>query len=121
MAKLNAGAYIGFLALTIVGAVGGILTLIPAAGATYENVLGYRSLCTFAPAATLFCFFVAGTSCVLRASFVKRKAQFGKPVVRAAPVIVVVAVLLLALASTGWFIAVDSRYPEGTTSATVVE
>ena len=119
--RLNTKAYLALLLVSIVAGVGGALTLIPAAGATYENVLGYRSLCTFAPAASLFCFFLAGTSCVIRASLVKRKAQFGKPVVHKSPVIVVVFVLVLALASTSWFIVVDSQYPDGTTSATVAD
>lgn len=119
--KLNAMAYFALLLLSILAGVGGILTLMPAAGATYENLFGYRSLCTFAPAASLFCFFVAGSSCVIRASFVKRKAMLGKPVVRKAPGIVVIFVLVLALASSGWFIAVDSQYQDGTTGATVAE
>ena len=119
--KLNIKAYIALLLVSMVAGVGGVLTLIPAAGATYENLLGYRSLCTFAPAASLFCFFIAGTSCVIRASFVKRKATFGTPVVRKGPVIVVAFVLVLAIASTGWFIAVDSQYQDGTTSATMAE
>lgn len=116
---MNMKAYGGLLILTIAAAVGGVLTLIPAAGASYENVLGYRSLCTFAPAATLYCFAIAGASCVVRASLVKRKAQFGKPVFRAPAIVVVAVTLVLALAATGWFVTVKRQYTDGTTTPTV--
>lgn len=72
---MNKTAYAILLGLSIIATVGGILTLIPNPGATYPNILGYRSLCTYAPAATVYCFLIAGLSCFARASFVKRRAQ----------------------------------------------
>jgi hypothetical protein len=115
---MNMKAYISLLALSLLATIGGILTLIPAAGASYPNLLGYRSLCTFAPAATLYCFAIAGASCVLRASLVKRKVLSGTTF-RAAPVAVVAVVLVAAVATTFWFTSVKSRYPDASSAATV--
>ncbi len=119
---MNMKLYAGLLSLTILSAIGGVLTLLPVPGASYPNVLGYRSLCTFAPAATLFCFLIAGTSCVIRASLVKRRAfSGGKAVVRIVPVVVMSFILLFAVASTLWFGSVKSRYPDSETHATIAE
>jgi hypothetical protein len=116
---MNMKAYALLLLLSLAAAAGGVLTLLPAAGASYENVLGYRSLCTFAPAATLFCFGIAGATCVLRASLVKRRAQFGRPVFKAAPIAVVSILLILGFAATGWFISEKRQYIDGSTAATI--
>jgi hypothetical protein len=118
---MSSRAYLPLLGLTVIAAVGGVLTLVPAAQASWENVLGYRSWCTFTPASTLFCFLVAGGSCTLRASLVKRRAIFGKPVFRAAPIVVLSLVSILAVASTAWYVRVDSAFHDGTTSATIEE
>lgn len=115
---MNNRLYLSLILISLIATVGAILTLVPAGGASWENVLGYRSLCTFAPAATLYCAFVAGTTCLFRASLVKRRAMYGKPTVRRIPVIVMSVILALAVASTVWFVRVDSQYPDGTTSAT---
>jgi hypothetical protein len=115
---MNGKAYMGLLVLSLIATVGGVLTLIPASGASYPNLLGYRSLCTFAPAATLYCFAVAGISCVVRASLVKRKALFGKAVFRAPAIAVVAVVLVLGIAATGWFVTEKSRYVDGESAAT---
>lgn len=117
---MNSRLYVVLLLVSLVAAVGGILTLIPAAGASYPNILGYRSLCTFAPAATLFCFTIAGATCVVRASLVKRRAMFGKPVFRPAPIAVVALLFVLAIAATGWFISVKSNYTDGASTPTTV-
>jgi uncharacterized membrane protein len=110
---------VALLALTVIATVAGILTLVPAAGASYPNVLGYRSLCTFAPAATLYCFTIAGLSCVLRASLVKRRAMHGRPVFRRGGVMAVAVVLVFAVATTGWFIAEKRPYTDGQTAPTL--
>jgi len=116
---MNTKAYASLLALSLVATVGGVLTLIPFSGATYENVLGYRSLCTFAPAATLYCFAIAGASCIVRASFVKRRFQFGKTVFRRRAIVVVAAFLVLGLAATGWFVVVKREYTDGQSAPSV--
>jgi hypothetical protein len=119
---MNTKLYGILLVVTITLAVGGILTLIPAPNASFPNVLGYRSLCTFAPAATLFCLLGAGITCVLRASLVKRASYAGgKPVFKAAPITVLVVVLGLAIASTVWFVDVKSQYTDATSAVTSTE
>lgn len=116
---MNGKLYLPLLGVSFVAGVCGLLTLLPVAGASYPNVLGYRSLCTFAPAATFFCFAIAGTTCVLRASLVKRRiASGGKNVFRAIPIVAVSLVLALGIASTVWFVSVKSTYTDTTTHAT---
>jgi hypothetical protein len=116
---VNTKSYGILLIVTVALAIGGVLTLVPASGASFENVMGYRSLCTFAPAATLYCFAAAGITCVLRASLVKRAAyNGGKPVFRVAPVVAVLIVLCLALVSHLWFSSVKSTYADGITAVT---
>jgi len=108
------------LVVTIACAVGGVLTLIPASGASYENVLGYRSLCTFAPAASLYCFAAAGITCILRASLVKRPSLNGGRVeFRLAPVLVVLIVMCLAVLAHLWFVSVKSTYLDATSAVTL--
>ena len=116
---MNRNAYSLLMVATIVATVGTILTLIPWPSASYENVLGYRSLCTFSPAATLYCAAIAGTCCVLRASLVKRKAMAGKAVFKTAGIAVVAVLYLAGLATTIWFVNVKSQYTDGTTAPTV--
>lgn len=116
---MNKPLYGGLLLFSLLCTVGGILTLIPASGASYPNVLGYSSLCTFAPAATLYCFLAAGITCVLRASLVKRAAfNQGRPVFKLVPILVLVVVAGLAIASHVWFLNVKSQYTDGETAAT---
>lgn len=117
---MNKTAYTLLVVFTIVATVGGLLTLIPWPGASYPNVLGYRSLCTFAPAATLYCFLIAGVSCFIRASLVKdqdgsvrqRLRRHGKHLVPLA------LLAVLAVAATFWFTSVKSQYPDGDGAAT---
>jgi len=107
------------LLVTVICAVGGVVTLIPSAAASYANVFGYRSLCTFAPAASLYCFAAAGITCILRASLVKRAAyNNGKPDFHVKALIPVILVLGLAVASTVWFLNVKATYADSTTAAT---
>lgn len=117
---MNKPLYAGLLFVTIIAAIGGVITMIPSSGASYPNVLGYRSICTFAPAATLFCFLVACASCFVRATFAK---YGGTPSERfrehRTSLLPLALLLLLGVASSIWFIRVDSRFPDGTSSATV--
>jgi len=116
---MNTRRYAILLLVSILCAVGGILTLIPRAGATYENVMGYRSLCTFAPAATLYCFAAAGITCVLRASLVKRAAYSGgKPSFKVVPIVVVLIVLCLGIVANLWFANVKATYTDGVSAVT---
>lgn len=61
--------YKGLLVFTVLATLGGFLTLLPWEDASQTNLLGYLSLCTFTPAATLWCFFLAAFSCTIRAAY----------------------------------------------------
>lgn len=115
---MNTKLYLVLMLVTLVAAIAGVLTLVPASGASYPNILGYRSLCTFAPAATLYCFGIAGISCVIRASLVKRKGLYGKATFSTPAIAVVAFVLVLAVGSTFWFTSVKGQYTDVQTSAT---
>ena len=118
---MNTSLYALLLLLTVVIVIGGFVTLIPASGASYENVLGYRSVCTFAPAAAFYCFFFAGLTCFFRSSFVKDR--HGSPRERfkrhARALVPLIAVLLLAAGSTVWFSIEKARYVDSATGATL--
>ena len=110
------------LTMTKLLTIAGILTFIPWKWASFPNVIGYRSLCTFAPAATLFCFFLAGSVCFIRAVFVKNAEgsaaeRFPKHVPSLIPLIIL---LTLAIGSSVWFYSVKSRYSDSVTGASVL-
>lgn len=65
-------AYPALLALSGLAAIGAVLTLIPNPGASWPNILGYKSLCTFAPGATFGCALIAAVTCTVRARLVRR-------------------------------------------------
>jgi len=117
--KLMNKTYITLLIVTILITLGGLLTLMPWPAASYQNVFGYRSLCTFAPASALFCFLIAGTCCSIRATFFKPQGgttgeRFRRHAKRLIPLVVV---LVLAIASTFWFQSVKRYYIDATTLA----
>ena len=120
---MNKPLYAALLVFTILATVGGFITLWPRAAASYENVLGYRSVCTFAPAATFFCFFLAGLSCFLRATFVKdpdgpASEKFRRHARNLRPLAVL---LILGLAASAWFGVVKARYTGVDAGAGVTE
>lgn len=47
------------LVLSIMLVIGALLTLIPFAGASKVNLMGYRSICTFSPVSTAIMLFLA--------------------------------------------------------------
>jgi len=47
------------LVLSILLVIGAILTVIPNAGASKPNIIGYRSICTFSPVSTAIMLFLA--------------------------------------------------------------
>lgn len=93
MASKNPGAYRALLGLSGLFAFAAVLTLVPHRGASWDNVLGYKSLCTFAPIATAICALLAGATCVVRARLVGPRA--GDRRSWAAPI--VVGIVLLAV------------------------
>jgi uncharacterized membrane protein len=110
---------------TLLLALAGIVALWPSPAASYPNVMGYSSVCTFAPAASLFCFLLAGTVCFLRASLVKERE--GKAAMRlkkhAKALLPLAIVLALALGATAWYAAVKAPYldPDSGTAASFEE
>ena len=111
------------LLLSLVAAAGGVITMIPAAGASYPNIIGYSSLCTFAPAAALYCFFIAGSSCFIRATFIKDQSGSLKDraVKHRKSLIPLVIVLITAIGFTFWFASVKAEYTDSFTAATETE
>jgi len=111
------------LLFTITASLGGILTLIPAAGASYPNIIGYSSLCTFAPAASLYCFFIAGTTCFIRSTLIKDQSGTIKDRIKkhGKSLIPLLFVLILAAGSTIWFNNVKADYIDSQSAATAME
>jgi hypothetical protein len=59
--------YAPLLALSGFFALAAVATILPWPGAGWENIFGYKSLCSFAPISTAICALLAGISCTLRA------------------------------------------------------
>lgn len=72
-------AYAPLLALSGLLAAAAIATLVPNAQASWNNVLGYKSLCTFAPIATAICALLAGATCVMRVRIFGPQAGYRRP------------------------------------------
>ena len=90
-------AYYLTLGLTIAFSVLAIVTMLPNPAASKPNVLGYRSVCSFAPAASALCGLLAGVTCTFRSRRLSKNASRAryKPLV----VPVGVAVILIAIAA----------------------
>jgi uncharacterized protein with FMN-binding domain len=99
MEKNESPAYWTLLGLSMAFAVLAVVTLIPHAAALKPNVLGYRSVCSFAPAATALCGVLAGITCTLRNRIFSRRA----PSMRHRPLIVPAGVGIVLLALTAVF------------------
>jgi len=89
-------AYWALLVLSLAFSVLAAVTLIPNPAAAKPNVLGYRSVCSFAPAATALCGVLAGITCTVRNRMFSRRASS----MRYRPLIVPagVGILLLVVA-----------------------
>jgi hypothetical protein len=119
---MNKALYALLLIVTILATLGGFATLLPWEAASYPNVMGYSSLCTFAPAATVFCFMIAGLSCYFRASLVKdtEGSVSGRLRSHAHALAPIVLLLILGIAASGWFLVAKAQYRDTDTGATVV-
>ena len=109
------------LLFTILATVGGILTLMPRQAASYPNLVNYLSLCTFAPAATLYCFLIAGLSCFIRATFIKDQSSSAGERLRkhSRSLIPLVLVLAAAVFFNIRYIGIKAYYTDTDTSASV--
>jgi hypothetical protein len=59
-------AYGPLLGLSAIFALAALLSLLPWADASWGNVLGYKSLCSFSPISTAICALLAAATCTLR-------------------------------------------------------
>jgi uncharacterized protein with FMN-binding domain len=75
MEKNESPAYWALLALSLAFSILALVTLFPNPAASKPNVLSYRSVCSFAPAATALCGLLAGLTCTLRNRLVSRRAS----------------------------------------------
>ncbi len=107
------------LFITIASAIGGIITLFPSNNASYPNLIGYISVCTFTPAATFFCFFIAGLSCFIRSTFIKdqsgsKKDRFNRHKKSLIPLMIL---LIVGIFFTYKYVEIKQPYIDGTTAA----
>ncbi|OHD26463.1 MAG: hypothetical protein A2Y38_01945 [Spirochaetes bacterium GWB1_59_5] len=65
-------AYKPLLVLSGLFALGAVVTLMPNPAASWPNVMGYSSVCTFTPGATFACALLAAITCTVRARLVRR-------------------------------------------------
>jgi uncharacterized protein with FMN-binding domain len=75
------------------------VTLLPSPGASKPNVLGYRSVCSFAPAGTALCCLLAAVTCTLRSRLVSRSASSA----RYRPLFAPIGAAVVFLAAAGVF------------------
>lgn len=107
------------LVFTLLVTIGGLFTLLPWSRASYPNLISYTSLCTFVPAATFYCFFLAGLSCFIRSTFIKdqsgsRLERFNR---HKKSLIVLGVILIVALGFTYRYGVIKTPYIDGTTTA----
>jgi hypothetical protein len=112
-AKSFGPAYATLIGLSALFTVAAILTLVPWPLAPWPNVLGYKSLCPFAPGATFACAILAALACTIRARLVKRSPS---------PAFVPAAVALILVGALAWsttaWAGEKSKYLDATSSAT---
>ncbi len=94
MQKNESAAYWAMLGLSLAFSILAVVTLLPHPAAAKPNVLGYRSVCSFAPTATLLCGVLAGLTCTIR----NRRFSRGAASARYRPLFVPVGVGVLLLA-----------------------
>ncbi len=119
MSKVDYGpAYAPLLALTKLFTLAAVATLLPWPSASWPNILGYSSLCTFAPGATFACALLAGITCTLRARLVRRR-----PGPAFVPVVVLGALAIgLAVSTWAWAgVKAEYTHPDASSAATAGE
>ena len=110
MEQRQPAAYQAMLALTIAFSVLAVVTLLPNPRASKPNVLGYRSVCSFAPAASALCGLLAGITCTLRNRIVSRKAASSRYAPLFAPIGATVAFVIIAAVFGVRFARIQSRF-----------
>lgn len=107
--------YLPLLILSAIFLACAIFTLMPNPSAPWPNVMGYRSVCPFAPGATFACSMLAAATCVARARLVRKLRG---PII--VP-IVVIGILAggLGVSSAAWAEAKAAYSPEALSGASV--
>jgi hypothetical protein len=93
-------AYKALLGLSLLFSLAAVLTLVPYPDARWPNVLGYKSLCPFAPAATAGCGLLAGVTCLIRSRLVSAQAAANRYRPPLVPILVFALLLAVAVPST---------------------
>jgi len=109
-------AYAPLLALSAVFGLGAVVTLIPNPGASWPNIMGYPSVCTFAPGATFACALLAAITCTIRARLVRR---WTAPAFL--PIVAIAALGIGLTVSTVAWAGVKGGYAEAVSGASAVE
>ena len=118
---MNRLSYKLLMLLTVIATLGGLLTLMPWPKASYPNLINYYSFCTFTPAASLYCFLIAGISCFIRSIFIKDasgspKERFRKHSKSLVPLTVL---LVLALIFNVRYIRIKNYYADTVGSVSI--
>jgi len=103
-------AYYGMLGVSLVFSILAVVTLLPNPGASKPNVLGYRSVCSFAPAASALCGLLAAVTCTVRNRRVSVNAASTRYQPLIAPIAAALALVAVAVAFGVRFSNIQSRY-----------
>lgn len=103
-------AYYAMIGLSLVAALLAVITLLPNPAASKPNVLGYRSVCSFAPASSALLGLLAGASCTIRNRRVSRRAASARYQPLIVPIAAAVALLAVFLAAGIPFLTMQSRF-----------
>jgi uncharacterized protein with FMN-binding domain len=106
----ESNAYYGMLSLTIAFSVLAVVTMLPNLNASKPNVLGYRSVCSFAPAASALCGLLAGVTCTIRNRRFSARAASMKYRPLILPIAVGVLMVAIAVVFAVRFISTESRF-----------
>ena len=110
MSERQPPAYYALIGLSLIFSILAVVTLVPSPAASKPNVLGYRSVCSFAPAATALCGLLAGITCTVRNRFVsvrRASTRYQPPIV---PASVGILLVLIAAVAGGAFARAQSRF-----------
>lgn len=110
-------AYKLLLGFTVLCSLGAVATMLPIPVAPWPNLLGFKSLCSFAPASTAACALLAAISCLVRSRLVSNQRARN----RYRPLFVPLAVIVVLLAIAIPFAVRWTAYlqPDATAAASV--
>jgi uncharacterized protein with FMN-binding domain len=98
------------LGASLVFSILAVVTLLPNPGASKPNVLGYRSVCSFAPAASAVCGLLAGITCTMRNRRVSVNASSARYQPFIAPAAAALALIAVVVGFGVRFQSIQSRY-----------